>query len=330
MIPEKIASIDKLINITSKDMGRVNDLIIQRTLSDTEIIPKISQYLISSGGKRLRPMLTISASQMCECKNEHHISLAASVEFMHTATLLHDDVVDDSSMRRGKISARMLWGNEASVLVGDYLLGEAFKMMVDAKSLESLEVLSSAASIISEGEVMQLVYSNNLNISEEQYFKIINNKTAKLFSAASEVGAIISDSSTDLRNSLRDYGQYLGIAFQLSDDALDYSSTKDALGKDIGDDFYEGKITFPVIAAYRKSSEIEKKVWEELHNKVDKDHDDFNTVLELLESKNAINITLDEAKKYGQKAIDALQVFPKSDIRDALIEGAHFSYSRKS
>ena len=150
-------------------------------------------------------------------------------------------------------------GNEASVLVGDYLLGEAFKMMVDAKSLESLEVLSSAASIISEGEVMQLVYSNNLNISEEQYFKIINNKTAKLFSAASEVGAIISDSSTDFRNSLRDYGQYLGIAFQLSDDALDYSSTNDALGKDIGDDFYEGKITFPVIAAYMKSSAIERK-----------------------------------------------------------------------
>jgi octaprenyl-diphosphate synthase len=329
-MPEKITSIDKLINITSEDMSRVNDLIIQRTLSDTEIIPKISQYLISSGGKRLRPMLTISASQLCECKNDHHISLAASVEFMHTATLLHDDVVDDSSMRRGKVSARMLWGNEASVLVGDYLLGEAFKMMVDAKSLDSLKVLSNAASIIAEGEVMQLVYSNNINISEEQYFKIINNKTAKLFSAASEVGAIISQSSPDLRNSLRDFGLYLGIAFQLSDDALDYSSTNDTLGKDIGDDFYEGKITFPIIAAYRESSAIEKKVWEELHTKADKDHDDFAKALELLGSKNAINITLEEAKKYGQKAIDALQIFPKSNIRDALIEGAQFSYNRRS
>ncbi|MDG2187843.1 MAG: polyprenyl synthetase family protein [Hyphomicrobiales bacterium] len=327
---DKIINIDKLIAITSQDMSRVNNLIIERTLSNTEMIPKISQYLISSGGKRLRPMLTIAASQLCECKNDHYLSLAASVEFMHTATLLHDDVVDDSSMRRGKLSARMLWGNEASVLVGDYLLGEAFKMMVDAKSLKALEVLSNAAAIIAEGEVMQLVYSNNITISQEQYFRIINHKTAKLFSAAAEVGAIISNTSLDIANALRDFGLYLGIAFQLTDDALDYSSTKDKLGKDIGDDFYEGKITFPVIVSYKKSTDSEKEIWNYLLTKEEKNQDDFYDALKLIQNKNGLETTLEEARIYGQKAINSLEIFPKSEIKDALIEGVYFSYNRKN
>ncbi len=256
---QKKYGIEKLISLTKKDMGLVNELIIQRTLSDTDMIPKISQHLISSGGKRLRPMLTIASSKLCECRNNNYIPLAAGVEFMHTATLLHDDVVDDSEMRRGKIAARMLWGNEASVLVGDYLLGEAFKMMVEAQSIKALEVLSNAATVIAEGEVMQLVHSNHLTISSDMYFQIIDYKTAKLFSAATEIGAIISESSQETADILRDFGTYLGIAFQLSDDALDYSSTIDNIGKDIGDDFFEGKVTYPVIISYKDSSETEKK-----------------------------------------------------------------------
>ena len=192
-------------------------------------------------------MLTIASSKLCECKNNYYIPLAAGVEFMHTATLLHDDVVDDSEMRRGKIAARMLWGNEASVLVGDYLLGEAFKMMVEAQSIKALEVLSNAATVIAEGEVMQLVHSNHLTITPEMYFQIINYKTAKLFSAASEIGAIISDSSKETAKILRDFGSYLGIAFQLSDDALDYTSTIDNIGKDIGDDFLKEKLPTPLL-----------------------------------------------------------------------------------
>tara|TARA_Y100000590_G_scaffold468240_1_gene650249 strand:+ start:1809 stop:2798 length:990 start_codon:yes stop_codon:yes gene_type:complete len=321
-------NLDKLIELTRKDMDKVNSLIIERTLSDTEMIPEISQYLISSGGKRLRPMLTIAASQICECKNDHYISLAASVEFMHTATLLHDDVVDDSNMRRGKISARMLWGNEASVLVGDYLLGEAFKMMVDAKSLKALNVLSEAAAIIAEGEVMQLVHSKKIELSKEQYFKIIGHKTAKLFSAAAEIGGIISNSKVSITDSLRDFGMNLGVAFQLADDALDYDSSNEKLGKDIGNDFYEGKITLPVIISYHKSSESDKRLWSKIIEKDKRNQNDFNLALNLIKSTNAIELTINEAEIYGERAIRCLKHFPDTQIKQALIDSVFFSYYR--
>ena len=330
MVRQKKYGIEQLISLTKKDMGLVNDLIIQRTISSTDMIPKVSQYLISSGGKRLRPMLTIASSKLCECKNNHYIPLAAGVEFMHTATLLHDDVVDDSEMRRGKIAARMLWGNEASVLVGDYLLGEAFKMMVEAQSIKALEVLSNAATVIAEGEVMQLVYSNHLTIKPEMYFQIINYKTAKLFSAASEIGAIISESGTETAEILRDFGSYLGIAFQLSDDALDYTSTKDNIGKDIGDDFFEGKVTYPIIISYNKSTDAEKKIWEELISKKNKNSDDFKSAVELINEKQGFENTLTEAQRYGEKALNCLENFENSEMKKALIEAVYFSYTRNS
>ena len=330
MALQKKYGIEELISLTKKDMGLVNDLIIQRTISNTDMIPKVSQYLISSGGKRLRPMLTIASSKLCECKNNYYIPLAAGVEFMHTATLLHDDVVDDSEMRRGKIAARMLWGNEASVLVGDYLLGEAFKMMVEAQSIKALEVLSNAATVIAEGEVMQLVYSNHLTITPEMYFQIINYKTAKLFSAASEIGAIISDSSKETAEILRDFGSYLGIAFQLSDDALDYTSTIDNIGKDIGDDFFEGKVTYPIIVSYKKSNKEEKKLWERLISKKNKNANDFKSALELIEKKKGFEKTLAEAQKYGEKALNCLENFEKSEMKSALEEAVYFSYTRDS
>ena len=320
--------IKQLISLTEEDMAKVNSLIIQKTMSNTEIIPKISQYLISSGGKRLRPMLTIASSRLCNCDNEHYITLAASVEFMHTATLLHDDVVDDSRMRRGKISARMLWGNEASVLVGDYLLGEAFKMMVDARSLDALEVLSNAAAIIAEGEVMQLVYSNQLLLTKEQYFKIIDHKTAKLFSAAAEIGAIISNAPKEYAEQLRNFGQFLGIAFQLTDDALDYSLDSSDIGKDLGDDFYEGKITYPIIIAIEKAEAEERTKWEKLMQKKQRDENDFQFARDMLVTSGAIKETLIEAEKYAHKAIKCLDCFHDNEIKKAMIDGAHFSYNR--
>ena len=330
MALQKKHGIEELISLTKKDMELVNDLIIQRTISNTDMIPKVSQYLISSGGKRLRPMLTIASSKLCECKNNYYIPLAAGVEFMHTATLLHDDVVDDSEMRRGKIAARMLWGNEASVLVGDYLLGEAFKMMVEAQSIKALEVLSNAATVIAEGEVMQLVYSNHLTITPEMYFQIINYKTAKLFSAASEIGAIISDSSADTAEILRDFGSYLGIAFQLSDDALDYTSTIDNIGKEIGDDFFEGKVTYPIIVSYKKSNKEEKKLWERLISNKNKNADDFKSAIELIDKNKGFEKTIAEAEKYGEKALNCLKNFEDSEMKSALIEAVHFSYTRNS
>ena len=330
MALQKKHGIEELISLTKKDMELVNDLIIQRTISNTDMIPKVSQYLISSGGKRLRPMLTIASSKLCECKNNYYIPLAAGVEFMHTATLLHDDVVDDSEMRRGKIAARMLWGNEASVLVGDYLLGEAFKMMVEAQSIKALEVLSNAATVIAEGEVMQLVYSNHLTITPEMYFQIINYKTAKLFSAASEIGAIISESSTDTAEILRDFGSYLGIAFQLSDDALDYTSTIDNIGKEIGDDFFEGKVTYPIIVSYKKSNKEEKKLWEKLISKKNKNANDFKSAIELIDKNKGFEKTIAEAEKYGEKALNCLKNFEDSEMKSALIEAVHFSYTRNS
>ncbi|TIM81443.1 polyprenyl synthetase family protein, partial [Mesorhizobium sp.] len=240
------ASIKDLIDLTSTDMGRVNKLILSKAGSDVEMIPEIANHLISSGGKRLRPMLTLASAQMFGYSGEGHVKLATSVEFMHTATLLHDDVVDESGMRRGKKTARMIWGNQASVLVGDFLLGQAFRMMVDVGSLEALDILSSAASIIAEGEVMQLAAAKNLETTEDEHFAVIKAKTAALFSAAAEVGPVIAQATRNDRAALRSYGMNLGLAFQLIDDALDYGGTSKDLGKNVGDDFREGKVTLPV------------------------------------------------------------------------------------
>ncbi|HXM31201.1 MAG TPA: polyprenyl synthetase family protein, partial [Xanthobacteraceae bacterium] len=251
-------SIERLSALVRADLERVNSLILSRTGSEVTMIPEVANHLISSGGKRLRPMLTLATSALTFYRGDGHVKLAASVEFMHTATLLHDDVVDASEMRRGKLAARMLWGNEASVLVGDFLLGQAFKMMVEVGSLRALDILSAAAAIIAEGEVMQLAAAKNLDTTEDAYLGVIRGKTAELFAAACEVGPVLAERPKAEQAACRSFGMNLGIVFQLVDDALDYGGSRARLGKNVGDDFREGKITLPVILAFRRGNEEER------------------------------------------------------------------------
>src|SRR6476659_7982159 len=242
-------------------MERVNGTILSRTGSQVTMIPEVANHLIESGGKRLRPMLTLATAGLSRYQGEGHIKPAASVEFKHTATLLHDAVVDESDMRRGKVAARIKWGNEASVLVGDFLLGQAFKMMVEVGSLRALEILSSAAAVIAEGEVMQLAVAKNTATTEDEYLSVIRAKTAELFAAACEVGPALGARPKDEQSACRSFGMNLGIAFQLVDDALDYGGKAAKLGKNVGDDFREGKITLPVVLSYRRGSEPERAFW---------------------------------------------------------------------
>ena len=248
-------SIAPLIELVAPDMERVNTTILSRTGSEVTMIPEVANHLIASGGKRLRPMLTLAMSRLSGYGGDGHIKLAAAVEFMHTATLLHDDVVDESEMRRGKARRALLWGNEASVLVGDFLLGQAFKMMVEVGSLRALEILSTAAAIIAEGEVMQLAAAKNTATTEDEYLSVIRCKTAELFAAACEVGPALGGRPKDEQSACRSFGMNLGIAFQLVDDALDYGGKAAKLGKNVGDDFREGKITLPVVLSFRRGSE---------------------------------------------------------------------------
>ena len=254
------ATIDRLIDLVAADMERVNTTILSRTGSQVTMIPEVANHLISSGGKRLRPILTLAMAQLAGYAGEGHVKLAAAVEFMHTATLLHDDVVDESEMRRGRLAARMLWGNEASVLVGDFLLGQAFKMMVEVASLRALEILSSAAAVIAEGEVMQLGAAKNTATTEDDYLAVIRAKTAELFAAACEVGPALAGRPKDEQSACRSFGMNLGIAFQLVDDALDYGGKAAKLGKNVGDDFREGKITLPVVLSFRRGSRERARV----------------------------------------------------------------------
>src|SRR6202048_2404208 len=255
------ASIDQLVALVAADMARVNATILSRTGSGVAMIPEVPHHLIFSGGNRLRPMLTLGMAGLAGYSGDGHIKLAASVEFMHTATLLHDDVVDESELRRGKLAARMLWGNEASVLVGDFLLGQAFRMMVEVGSLRALDILSAAAATIAEGEVMQLAAAKNTATTEDEYLAVIRAKTAELFAAACEVGPAIAGRSKDEQDDCRSYGMKLGIAFQLVDDALDYGGKSAKLGKNVGDDFREGKITLPVVLAFRRGNDSERAFW---------------------------------------------------------------------
>ena len=281
-----------LIATTKADMAKVNSLILEKIGSDARLIPDISNHLISSGGKRLRPMLTLAAARMFGYQGEKHIALATAVEFMHTATLLHDDVVDESDLRRGRFTARKIWGNQASVLVGDFLLGQAFKMMVDVGSLPALDVLSQASALIAQGEVMQLTAAHNIDTKEEEYLKIIHAKTAVLFSAATQVGPIIAEQDENTCQALKEYGTNLGLAFQLVDDALDYGGDVKNLGKNVGDDFREGKITLPIILSVAKASTTEKKFWKEAFE--DKKNDDkaLSHALELIHKYNALEQTI--------------------------------------
>jgi octaprenyl-diphosphate synthase len=320
--------IASLLALVASDMERVNGRILQRTGSDVALIPEVANHLISSGGKRLRPMLTLATSGLCGYAGEGHVKLAAAVEFMHTATLLHDDVVDGSDMRRGKLAARMLWGNEASVLVGDFLLGQAFKMMVEVGSLACLDILSSAAAVIAEGEVMQLSAAKDTQTTEDDYLDVIRAKTAALFAAACEVGPVLAGRSKADEAACRSYGMNLGVAFQLIDDALDYGGTSTRLGKNVGDDFREGKITLPVVLSFRRGSESERGFWRRTLEDGACADGDLETAIGLLRKHRALEDTVERARHYGAMARDALELFPASQWKHALLETVDFCVAR--
>ena len=323
-------SISRLIELVAADMERVNGTILSRTGSEVTMIPEIANHLIESGGKRLRPMLTLAMARLSSYGGDGHIKLAAAVEFMHTATLLHDDVVDGSEMRRGKLAARMLWGNEASVLVGDFLLGQAFKMMVEVGSLRSLEILSNAAAIIAEGEVMQLAAAKNTATTEDEYLSVIRAKTAELFGAACEVGPALGGRPKDEQSACRSFGMNLGIAFQLVDDALDYGGKAAKLGKNVGDDFREGKITLPVVLSFRRGSESERTFWRRVLEKGDASTADLEQAIALMAKHRALEDTVQRARHYGAIAKDALALFPASPMKEALEETVEFCIARSN
>ena len=309
-------------------MERVNATILSRTGSEVTMIPEVANHLISSGGKRLRPMLTLAMANLTGYAGDGHIKLAAAVEFMHTATLLHDDVVDESDMRRGKLAARMLWGNEASVLVGDFLLGQAFKMMVEVGSMRALEILSTAAAVIAEGEVMQLGAAKNTATTEDEYLAVIRAKTAELFAAACEVGPVIANRPKAEQAACRSFGMNLGIAFQLVDDALDYGGKAAKLGKNVGDDFREGKITLPVVLAFRRGSETERDFWRRTLERGEVADGDLETAIGLMTKHRALEDTIKRARHYGAIANDALALFPASAMKQALEEAVEFCTAR--
>jgi octaprenyl-diphosphate synthase len=327
---EPADSLKPLLDLVAADMDAVNRIILDKAVSEVELIPTLAHHLIDSGGKRLRPMLTIAAAKLCGYAGMGHIRLAGAVEFMHTATLLHDDVVDESDYRRGKRSARLVWGNQASVLVGDFLLGQAFRMMVDVGSLPALKILSNAAAVIAEGEVMQLAAAKNTSTTEDDYLAIIDAKTAALFSAAAEVGAAIAKRPAEERAALRSYGRNLGIAFQLIDDALDYSGDSASLGKSVGDDFREGKITLPVILCFRRGSDEERAFWKRTLGEGQIADGDLDHAVRLMKRHNAIEATVERARHYGAIARDALAIFRADAPTRALTEVIGFCISRAS
>ena len=321
-------SLHNLKKLIKKEFNETDKLIKKQINSDVNRIPKLSKHIIDLGGKRLRPMLTISCAKMLKIRNKNHIKLAAAVELLHTATLLHDDVVDESVYRRGEKTSHTLWDNKSSILVGDFLLGRAFQLMVETNSIECLSILSKAAAIIAEGEVLQLVETNNINIKETNYIKIIESKTAALFSSACEVGGVVSGANKSQKKKLFNFGKNLGTAFQLTDDALDYEGSSSKMGKNNGDDFYEGKVTLPVILALKNADRKEKDFWEKTFNKKVRNKTDLRIAKKIIKDKDTINQTLKLANKYGEKAKYIMKDFESNPVRNALIDLVDFSLVR--
>ncbi|NQZ14573.1 MAG: polyprenyl synthetase family protein [Alphaproteobacteria bacterium] len=325
----KTSPLDDLQVALGGDMNAVNDLIIKHMQSEVPLIPQLASYLIASGGKRIRPLLTLASTQIFNGEMSRAHALAASVEFIHTATLLHDDVVDNSEERRGKESANVVFGNEASVLVGDFLFSRAFQLMVSDGSLEVLRILSNASAIISEGEVKQLSTQNNLDTSMDDYLKVIEGKTASLFAAACEVGPVIADQNKETIKSLRDYGMALGMAFQIADDVLDYDADRQKLGKTIGDDFREGKMTAPILFALEKANDEERAFWERTLGQKDQNDSDLEKAQDLIRKHDALGEGLALAEGFGDQAIKALRSVPDSAIKDMLVTLVPFSIHRE-
>ena len=322
-------SVDDLQLYFAQDMQAVDKLINSYITSNvTPVISELSNHLINAGGKRLRPLLTLAASDLCNYSGASHIKLAAAIECIHTATLLHDDVVDESFQRRGKPTANILWDNQSSVLVGDYLFSKSFQLMVETDSLKVLSILADASSTISEGEILQLSAVRNIKTDESAYFKIIEGKTAALFAAATEVGAVISNVEDKEADALANFGKALGISFQITDDLLDYVGSEEVLGKNIGDDFKEGKVTLPLIKAISKSSKEEKRFWEEVINKGMQKSSDLEHALLLMRQHNVFDETRSEAIKWSKKARNYLDIFPESKTKVILQELTYFVVER--
>ena len=322
--------IDRLLALAAADMVAIDRIIIERMQSPVGMIPDLASHLVGAGGKRLRPLLTVASAHLCGYAGEQHHKLAAAVEFIHSATLLHDDVVDESALRRGRKTANLLWGNSPSILVGDFLFARAFNLMVETQSLEALGILSNASSVIAEGEVQQLASLRDVNMTESVYMDVISAKTAALFAAAAEVSPVIAGRPVSECQALRTYGQELGLAFQLVDDALDYGGMESALGKSLGDDFREGKMTLPVIRAYASADSEAKLFWQRVIKDRDQTDVDLEKAISLLRAAGALQSTMDEAARRAANARKALRIFPDCPWKHTLSELAGFVVERVS
>jgi octaprenyl-diphosphate synthase len=326
--PDALAT---LLASLHEDMEACNRAIVARMDSPVALIPQLAAHIVAAGGKRLRPLLTLAAARLCGYQGgQRHVNLAACVEFIHTATLLHDDVVDESRLRRGLASANAVFGNKAPVLVGDFLFTRAFQLMIEDGSLSVLQILSHAAATIAEGEVLQLVTQHDLATTEERYLEVVRGKTAALFAAACEVGAVVAGRPPAEEGALATYGMDLGIAFQLVDDALDYAADERVLGKTVGDDFREGKITLPILIAYAAGSAEEQAFWSRTLEMGDQTEADLPRAMELLARHDAIAATLGRAARFVRSAQDALDIFPHSEMRQSLIDVAAYTVDRAS
>ena len=319
-------NLEEIRTLSADDMNAVNDLILNRLRSDVVLINQVGAYIINSGGKRLRPLIVLLAARCCGYKSDRHVDLAAIIEFIHTATLLHDDVVDGSDMRRDRETANAVWGNEASVLVGDFLYSRSFEMMVDVGQMRVMDILSHATNRIAEGEVLQLLNCNDPDTTEQAYMEVIKRKTATLFEAGSRLGAVLGETSKEHEEAMAAYGLHLGIAFQLVDDALDYNSSNQDIGKNIGDDLAEGKPTLPLIQAIKKSDDETAKT---LRHVIETGGlEQIDLVMQAIEASGAITYTLEMALQEAEQAKEALSIFPESPYREALAALADFSVAR--
>lgn len=322
--------LDALIARAAPDMAKVDALIAQRMQSPVAVIPALADHLINAGGKRLRPLLTVAASRAAGGRDEDALKLAAAVEFIHTATLLHDDVVDASQLRRGQTAAHLIWGAPPAVLVGDFLFARAFELMVETGRMRALEILARASRVIAEGEVLQMSRAHDLDLDQATYLDIITAKTAALFAAAAEAGAVSAGASDARAHALHDYGHNLGLAFQLTDDALDYSGATETLGKNAGDDFREGKATLPLILAAERAPASDRAFLERSVGRREQTPDDFRRARELILACGALDATLSLAADYAARAKRALTGFAASDWRDGLDALADFAVSRRT
>jgi octaprenyl-diphosphate synthase len=325
---DRAPSLEPMLQLVAADLNHVNAVILERMQSEVTLIPELAGHLIAGGGKRMRPMLTLACARLLDYPGARHHKLAAAVEFIHTATLLHDDVVDGSGLRRGRRTANLIWGNPASVLVGDFLFSRSFELMVEDGSLKVLKILSRASAVIAEGEVDQLTAQRRIETGEDHYLEIIAAKTAALFAAACRIAAVVAEREEATEQALDCYGRNLGIAFQLVDDAIDYASDAATMGKGVGDDFRDGKVTLPIILAYARAGEADRRFLKEAIEGRRSGDEDLARATRLLRETGALDDTLARARTYGQRAIDALGPFPNGRAKAAMVEAVEFAIAR--